>query len=130
MIDTCLGVEHSQREGEFLRRMRQYMPPNQREMLEELSKLPSMRSVCQGREELERKYNLCLSSLERLRTEHLILVSRYITSQVRRRRGPCTDWTVCRPTWTGAGLDTCRNKELAALHSPPSSNGSDRTRRT
>ena len=83
MIDTCLGVDHAQREGEFLRRMRQYMPPNQREMLEELSKLPSMRSVCEGREALERKYNLCLSSLERLRTEHLILVSRYITSQVR-----------------------------------------------
>ena len=66
-------------------RMRQYMPPNQREMVAELAKLGSVRSVCEGREVLERKYNQTLSSLEQFRTQHLILVSRYITSQVTRQ---------------------------------------------
>ena len=82
MIDTCLGVDHAQREGEFLRRMRQYMPPNQRGMLEELAKYPSLRTVCEGREKLKGKYNDCLARLAEFRTQHLILVSRYITSQV------------------------------------------------
>ena len=82
MIDVCLGVEHGEREGEFLLRMRQYMPPNQRKMLEQLASYPSLRTVCEGREELEGKYNECLARLAELRTQHLILVSRYIISQV------------------------------------------------
>ena len=82
IIDICLGVEHREREGEFLVRMRQYMPPNQRAMLEQLARYPSVRSVCEGREELEGEYNECLARLAEFRTQHLILVSRYITSQV------------------------------------------------
>ena len=82
IIDICLGVEHADREGEFLVRMRQYMPPNQREMLEELASYPSLRTVCEGREDLQGKYNDCLARLAEFRTQHLILVSRYITNQV------------------------------------------------
>ena len=82
IIDICLGVEHREREGEFLVRMRQYMPPNQRAMLEQLARYPSVRTVCEGREELEGEYNECLARLAEFRTQHLILVSRYITSQV------------------------------------------------
>ena len=76
IIDVCLGVEHAEREGEFLVRMRQYMPPNQREMLEELASYPSLRTVCEGREDLQGKYNDCLARLADFRTQHLILVSR------------------------------------------------------
>ena len=82
LIDVCLGVEHGEREGEFLVRMRQYMPPNQREMLEQLAHYPSLRTVCEGKKELEGEYNECLTRLTEFRTQHLILVSRYITSQV------------------------------------------------
>ena len=82
MLDTCLGVEHGQGEGEFLVRMRQYMPPNQRAMLAQLAELPSLRSLCEGSEELQERYNNCLLSLDQFRTQHLILASRYITAQV------------------------------------------------
>ena len=84
MIDICLGVEHGEREGEFLVRMRQYMPPNQREMLASLAQYPSLRSVCEGNNRLEDRYNECLASLAEFRTQHLVLVSRFITVQVGR----------------------------------------------
>ena len=77
-----MKVEHGGSSGEFLARMRDYMPPNQREMLEQLAHYPSLRTVCEGKKELEGDYNECLTRLTEFRTQHLILVSRYITSQV------------------------------------------------
>ena len=82
MVDVCLGVDHTRGEGEFLVRMRDYMPPNQRAMLAQLAELPSLRSLCEGSEELQERYNNCLLSLDQFRTQHLILASRYITDQV------------------------------------------------
>lgn len=79
-----LSQWHVEFQGEFLIRMRDYMPPNQRQMLAWVSQGPSLRNVCQQDQRLKTMYNECLEALVHFRTEHLILASRYITSQVKR----------------------------------------------
>lgn len=60
------------------------MPPNQRQMLAWVGQGPSLRIMCQQDQRLKTMYNECLEALVHFRTEHLILASRYITSQVKR----------------------------------------------
>ena len=79
-------MSHQGEEGEFLLRMRDYMPTNQRDMLTWVTLAPSLRSAllrCQDHD-LRSAYNKCLDTLAVFRTQHLILASRYITSQVKR----------------------------------------------
>ena len=83
IVDAGLGVHHDGPEGQFLVRMRSYMPPNQRDLVFLVSSRSGhLRSICTGVPELERGYNQCLETLAEFRTQHLILVSRYITTQV------------------------------------------------
>ena len=88
-IDAGLGVTHTGREGEFLLRMREYyMPPNQAGLIHHISQGPSIRTACQaGSQDVKDSYNRCLAALELLRTQHLILVARYITTPSHRDRG-------------------------------------------
>ena len=88
-IDAGLGVTHAGREGQFLLRMREhYMPPNQGGLIHHISQGPSIRAACQaGSQGVKESYNKCLAALELLRTQHLILVARYITTPSHRDRG-------------------------------------------
>ena len=87
-LDAGLGVKHSGREGAFLVRMREYMPPNQAGLIKHIEQGPSIREACIRADPLiKEKYNVCLEALEHFRTEHLILVSRYITTPSNRNRG-------------------------------------------
>ena len=84
IIDAGLGVKHSGPEGDFLVRMRNYMPPNQRDLLAFVAQGPTLRIICQnsGNPDILQLYNICLDKLANFRRQHLILVSRYITTQV------------------------------------------------
>ena len=88
VLDAGLGVKHAGREGQFLVRMRNYMPPNQAGLIGYVEEGPSIRDAClAGSDKLRGKYNECLEALGLLRTEHLILVSRYITTPSNTNRG-------------------------------------------
>lgn len=88
VIDAGLGVSHSGREGKFLVRMRDYMPPNQDGLISHIAQGPSVRDAClSATKEIQNSYNECLKALELLRTEHLILVARYITTPSNTNRG-------------------------------------------
>lgn len=78
-------MEHGGSPGEFLERMRRYMPPVQRGLIAWVSSHPGLRGAAEIRG-LGERYNECVRALAELRTQHLVLVSRYITSQVRIRR--------------------------------------------
>ena len=65
-------------------RMRQYMPPVQRGLIAWVTRAPGLREEAEVRG-LGGKYNECVMALAGLRTQHLVLVSRYITSQVKTR---------------------------------------------
>lgn len=81
MLDAGLEVEHGGKEGEFLVRMRRYMPPVQRGLIAWVTRAPGLRGAAELRG-LGGSYNECVGALAELRTQHLVLVSRYITSQV------------------------------------------------
>jgi indoleamine 2,3-dioxygenase len=88
VIDAGLGVCHSGREGKFLVRMRNYMPPHQAGLIKHVAQGPSIRDAClSATRELKDSYNECLKALGMLRTEHLILVARYITTPSNMNRG-------------------------------------------
>lgn len=88
ILDAGLGVQHSGQEGKFLVRMRDYMPPNQRGLIRHVEQGPSIRKTClAGTQELRDSYNECLSELGMFRTDHLILVARYITTPSHINRG-------------------------------------------
>ena len=74
-------MEHGGSPGEFLVRMRRYMPPVQRGLIAWVSSHPGLRGEAEIRG-LGERYNECVMALAELRTQHLVLVSRYITSQV------------------------------------------------
>jgi len=93
IMDAAFGVKHNGREGEFLVRMRDYMPPNQRGLLNWVLNAPSLRTICEQRAKnkpgILEKFNNCVLALANFRTQHLILVSRYITSQANSERDEC-----------------------------------------
>ena len=57
------------------------MPPCQRGLIAWVAGAPGLRGEAQLRG-LGARYNECVAALAELRTQHLVLVSRYITSQV------------------------------------------------
>ena len=101
-----MKVEHGGSSGEFLARMRDYMPPVQRGLIAWVTGRPGLRSAAEVSKlysfifsflstttlkslllqvrGLGERYNECVRALGMLRTQHLVLVSRYITSQVTR----------------------------------------------
>ncbi|KAG5272769.1 hypothetical protein AALO_G00169090 [Alosa alosa] len=86
-LDTLLGIQHDLDSAGFLRRMRSYMPPSHRQLIETVAASPSLRSfvLSSADPSLCQAYNTCVSALVALRSYHLNAVARYIT--VPRQRG-------------------------------------------
>ncbi|XP_028279278.1 indoleamine 2,3-dioxygenase 2-like isoform X2 [Parambassis ranga] len=79
-FDTLLGVQHDNESGAFLTRMRDYMPPAHRQLIETLSVCPSLREfiLSSSSTDLRQAYNSCVSALVDLRNYHLSAVAKYI----------------------------------------------------
>lgn len=66
--------------GAFLTRMRDYMPPAHRQLIETLSVCPSLRDIIlsQSSSDLYQAFNSCVSALVDLRNYHLNTVTKYV----------------------------------------------------
>ncbi|KAL9956821.1 hypothetical protein ACROYT_G038362 [Oculina patagonica] len=85
VLDAALGVSHSKDTdscsgGQFLERMRYYMPPKHRAFVEAVSNGPSIRkfALMSGDPNLVEEYNNCVEKLKDFRNVHLQVVARYI----------------------------------------------------
>ncbi|KAM9743513.1 indoleamine 2,3-dioxygenase 1 [Menidia menidia] len=90
-FDELLGVNHEEKSRSFLTRMRNYMPPAHKKLIQDISSQPSLRSFVQQQasERLNQAFRLCVSKLLALRSYHINVVSRFITvpaAQARRLR--------------------------------------------
>lgn len=76
-FDIFLGVEHK---DSFFEEQQQYRPPLHRLFLEDLAQQPSLRHhvMSSGNTKLVASYNRCITELSEFRTQHLILVTRFI----------------------------------------------------
>ncbi|KAM4606962.1 indoleamine 2,3-dioxygenase 2-like [Polymixia lowei] len=101
-FDALLCIEHDGDSGAFLMRMRDYMPPAHRQLIETLSVCPSLQefvlscsnpAVCEA-------YDACVLALEDLRSYHLNVVAKYIIVPGSRARA-----TGCPLRGVGAALD-------------------------
>ena len=83
VFDVFLGGTHTGSDAEFLQTMRHYMPAKHRDFLEALTRQPSVREYikqCKDRD-LIAGYNGAVKALAKFRSEHVILVTRYIVLQ-------------------------------------------------
>lgn len=87
--DIFLGVEHTGADREFLEQQKLHMPPSHREFLKELAHQPSVRDYIShsGNSDLVRSYNRALANLADFRTNHVIVVTRYIVLHARKGSG-------------------------------------------
>ncbi|KAM7385464.1 hypothetical protein PAMP_001547 [Pampus punctatissimus] len=79
-FDALLDIQHEGETERFLTRMREYMPPAHRQLIETLIGGPSLRDFilsCSS-SDLCQAYNSCVSALVDLRNYHLNAVTRYI----------------------------------------------------
>ncbi|XP_047458348.1 indoleamine 2,3-dioxygenase 2-like [Mugil cephalus] len=79
-FDALLSIQHGGETGAFLTRMREYMPPAHRQLIEALSVCPPLRDFvlsCPS-SDLCQVYNCCVSALVDLRNYHLNTVSKYV----------------------------------------------------
>lgn len=74
--------------GSFLTRMRDYMPPSHKKLIQDISSQPSLRSFVQQQasERLNQAFHLCVTKLLALRSYHINVVSRFITVPAARAR--------------------------------------------
>uniref|UniRef100_A0A3P8SCU3 Indoleamine 2,3-dioxygenase 1 n=1 Tax=Amphiprion percula TaxID=161767 RepID=A0A3P8SCU3_AMPPE len=79
-FDALLCIQHEDETGAFLTRMRDYMPPAHRQLIETLSICPSLRDFILSRSssDLCQAYNSCVSALVDLRCYHLNTVTKYV----------------------------------------------------
>uniref|UniRef100_A0A665X3U5 Indoleamine 2,3-dioxygenase 2-like n=1 Tax=Echeneis naucrates TaxID=173247 RepID=A0A665X3U5_ECHNA len=87
-FDELLGVKHEEKSGAFLTRMRNYMPPAHKKLIQDISLQPSLRSFVQqqANEQLNQAFHLCVTKLLALRNYHINVVSRFITVPAARAR--------------------------------------------
>lgn len=87
-FDELLGVKHEAKSGAFLTRMRDYMLPAHRQMIQDISLQPSLKSFVQqqGSEQLNQAFQLCVTKLLALRSYHINVVSRFVTVPAARAR--------------------------------------------
>ncbi|KAM4678124.1 indoleamine 2,3-dioxygenase 2 [Discoglossus pictus] len=80
-FDELLGIQHRPESGEFLRRMRQYMPPAHRRFIEWVSGAPSLSAYVlhSGNAKLLFTFNAAISALTQLRSLHIRIVSKYVS---------------------------------------------------
>ena len=82
-IDIALGTKHYGDGKEFITEMKSYMPQEHRDFLERLAQMPPIREYCKnsGSSELVARFNGTVEELAKFRTDHVILVTRYIVNQ-------------------------------------------------
>ena len=82
-FDVFLRAKHTGPEQEFLQTMREYMPKKHREFLETLEQLPSVREYVlhSNNPDLVGKYNSAVEAFSEFRSQHVVLVTRYIVNQ-------------------------------------------------
>uniref|UniRef100_A0A8C5GFY5 Indoleamine 2,3-dioxygenase 2-like n=1 Tax=Gouania willdenowi TaxID=441366 RepID=A0A8C5GFY5_GOUWI len=82
-FDELLGVKHEENSGAFLTRMRNYMLPAHKQLIQDLSLQPSLRAFVQQQASnpLKEAFHLCVTKLLALRSYHINVVSRFITVQ-------------------------------------------------
>lgn len=87
-FDELLGVRHEEKSSSFLIRMRDYMPPAHKKLIQDISMQPSLRSFVQQQatERLERSFHLCVTKLLAFRNYHINVVSRFVTVPAARAR--------------------------------------------
>ncbi|KAM9360494.1 indoleamine 2,3-dioxygenase 1 [Symphorus nematophorus] len=95
-FDELLGVKHEAKSGAFLTRMRNYMLPAHKQLIQDISLQPSLKSFVQQQdcERLNQAFQLCVTKLLALRSYHINVVSRFITvpaAQARQLRGQSQD---------------------------------------
>ena len=83
VFDVFLGGKHTGSDAEFLQDMRLYMPAKHRDFLEALSRQPSVREYIKQSKDgnLIAAYNGAVEALGQFRSQHVILVTRYIVCQ-------------------------------------------------
>ncbi len=85
-MDALLNITHESNSfREYLREMRDYMPPKHRAFVEAVEKHSTLRNFVKNRlhqwPKLTDLYNDCVSIMEKFRTQHLKLAARYINQQ-------------------------------------------------
>ncbi|XP_076846390.1 indoleamine 2,3-dioxygenase 1 [Brachyhypopomus gauderio] len=101
-FDQLLGVTHEGKNGAFLIRMRDYMPPSHKRFIEDVSRAPSLRAFVRGEadESLVEAYARCVARLVDLRSYHINVVSRFISVPASRAKSLRAD---CRGSTEGEG---------------------------
>uniref|UniRef100_A0AAY4AXG4 Indoleamine 2,3-dioxygenase 1 n=1 Tax=Denticeps clupeoides TaxID=299321 RepID=A0AAY4AXG4_9TELE len=80
-FDELLGVKHETKSGTFLTRMRDYMPPAHKQLIQDISShRPSLRDFVLERNNagLVSAFDRCVSQLVSFRSYHINVVSRFI----------------------------------------------------
>ncbi|XP_030593273.1 indoleamine 2,3-dioxygenase 1 [Archocentrus centrarchus] len=87
-FDELLGVKHEPKSASFLIRMRDYMPPLHKKLIQDISLQPSLRNFVQKQDckDLNKAFDLCVTKLLALRSYHINVVSRFITVPAARAR--------------------------------------------
>ena len=85
-MDALFNITHANDPlREYLREMRDYMPPQHRAFVTAVERRSRLRDFVRSRmpqlPELQNLYNDCLSSIEKFRTKHLEFAARYIHQQ-------------------------------------------------
>ena len=81
-LSILLGVENSEKTRKFMLDMINCMPINHSQFLDDLKKKPSFRAYCQAAndKDLIARFNEVVKELVEFRSEHIVLVTRYIVN--------------------------------------------------
>lgn len=82
-VDIYLGVQHDGIAAQFLDAMQNYVPLKHRQFLQYLSQQPSLRQyVVDSRDkQLIRQFNATIEAFAQYRSDHIIIVTKYIVNQ-------------------------------------------------
>lgn len=88
-FDIAFGIDHQDQGGQFLRRMREYMPLKHRQFLAELEAGPSLREYILHKKpdysRLKELYNQSVELLDAFRKKHLEISVNYVVKQARKK---------------------------------------------
>ncbi|XP_029019862.1 indoleamine 2,3-dioxygenase 1 [Betta splendens] len=87
-FDELLGIRHETQNGDFLSRMRNYMPPAHKRLIQDLSAQPPLQEFArrQADGQLNRALQLCAAKLLAFRSYHINVVGRFISVPAARAR--------------------------------------------
>ena len=81
-LDGALGIYHTKDHlRHYLNEMRDYMPPEHRNMIEEVENISKAKELIDGSKSLTNKYNKCLEEIRKFRALHLEFAASYIHKQ-------------------------------------------------